>query len=355
VSDASERADEGREDTAFEDTAGNVSEEENATDHDDATGDADLAAQLELLVEENRRLREEYVRSRRIAHRRTALGLFAVGALAVLGGLALPSSRTVLFALGGTGLFGAVLTYFLTPEQFVAADTGERIYAAFAETGRELVAELGLRDDRVYAPVRTGDDSVAGVRLFVPQRGDYVVPDPEKLDSLFVVTDDEFGRGVALPPTGGALYREFASAMTTEVADRPGPLGEQLADALVEGFELAESARPDVDPDDGRLTVELSGLVYGAADRFDHPAASFLAVGVAAELGAAVTTTVRAGERKGKNEDWEEIENRSDEGKEQRESNNGNRERRTGSTDALVTCEWNPDAVGVPAAEETEP
>ena len=71
---------------------------------------ADLAAQVELLAEENRRLRAEYARARQTTYRRTALGLFAVGALAVLGGVAFPHSSDVLFALGGTGLFAGVLT-----------------------------------------------------------------------------------------------------------------------------------------------------------------------------------------------------------------------------------------------------
>ncbi|MGA9402004.1 hypothetical protein [Haladaptatus sp.] len=48
------------------------------------------------------------------------------GALVAVGGLLFPTSRTVLFALVGTGLFGAVLIYFLTPEQFVSAAVGER-------------------------------------------------------------------------------------------------------------------------------------------------------------------------------------------------------------------------------------
>uniref|UniRef100_UPI000E25BD3A hypothetical protein n=1 Tax=Halorussus litoreus TaxID=1710536 RepID=UPI000E25BD3A len=289
---------------------------------------ADLAAQVELLAAENRRLREEYVRARRTTDRRTALGLFAIGALAVLGGLALPGSREVLFALGGTGLFGGLLTYYLTPEQFVAADTGERVYAALATTGAELVAELGLQDDRVYAPVRGGEsadgsdangEQVSGrarhgeVRLFVPNRSEFAVPDGDDLDSLFVVTGDERERGVSLSPTGGGLYREFESAMVETVESRPAALAAQLADALVEGFELAESASADADPAGGRVTVEISGSVYGAVDRFDHPVASLFAVGLAATLGAPVSATVTPAE--------------------------------DGPADYFVTCEWEPDAV----------
>ena len=312
---------------------------------------ADLAAQVELLAEENRRLRSEYVRARQTTHRRTALGLFAIGAVAVLGALALSQSRDVLFALGGTGLFAGLLTYYLTPEQFVAADTGERVYAALAATGAQLVAELGLQDDRVYAPVsRTtaggvneaarsgevagagqaaevdeagGQSDVAGtgslgVRLFVPARSEFAVPDPGELDSLFVVTGTDRERGVSLQPTGGGLYREFESAMVEEVAERPADLAAQLADALVEGFELVESASADVDPEGGRVIVEVAGSVYGAVDRFDHPAASFFAVGLAANLDRPVSLDVTPVE--------------------------------DGPTDYFVTCEW--DGEGSELANE---
>lgn len=287
---------------------------------------ANLAAQVELLAEENRRLRAEYVRLRRTTHRRTALGLFAIGALAVLGGVAFPASREVLFALGGTGLFAGLLTYYLTPEQFVAAETGERVYAALAATGAQLVSELGLRDDRIYAPVRgavadgENDSKTAGVRLFVPQRSDFAVPDRDQLDSLFVVTDNDRERGVALSPTGGGLYREFASAMVESVEEHPDALAAQLADALAEGFELVESASADADLDDGRrpggggrVTVEVAGSVYGPVDRFDHPVASLVAVGLAATLDQPVSLDVTPAE--------------------------------DGPADYFVTCEWDADGV----------
>ncbi|WP_458207713.1 hypothetical protein [Haladaptatus sp. NG-SE-30] len=278
---------------------------------------ADLAAQIELLAEENRRLREEYVRARQTTHRRTAIGLLAVGVLAVLGAFALPGSRTVLLALGGTGLFGGILTFYLTPERYVSAGTGERIYAAFAETGDRLVSDLGLQDDRVYAPAQTTDDASSGVRLFVPQHSEYVVPNPKRLAALFVVAENEFERGVSLPPTGDGLHREFEASMVDEVAEHPAVLATQLADALVESFELAESATTDADPDGGRVTVAVAGSVYGSVDRFDHPIVSFLAVGMAAELDSPVTT---------------EVTTDSDD-----------------RADVLVTCEWDSDAT-----EETE-
>jgi hypothetical protein len=305
-------------------TAGEREEVRGATEVEESAGDSgdggvgaaegreELLAQVELLAAENRRLREEYVRSRLTTHRRTALGLFAVGALAALGGLALPGSRTVLFALGGTGLFAGLLTYYLTPEQFVAAGTGERVYASLAATGAELVGELGLQDDRVYAPAN-GTAEFGGVRLFVPQQPDYAVPAADDLDSLFVVSDHDRARGVALPPSGGALFREFETGMTDEVSEAPEDLAVQLADALAEGFELVETAAADADPDGGRATAEVAGSVYGSVDRFDHPVASFFAVGLTATLDAPVRAAVTPDE--------------------------------DGPADYFVTCEWDPEDV----------
>ncbi|UPV76651.1 hypothetical protein M0R89_19155 (plasmid) [Halorussus limi] len=300
-------------------------------DADDANGSTaetdleeraeDLAAQVELLSEENQRLREEYVRARRSDYRRTAAGLLAVGLVAVVGALAFPSARAVLFALGGTGVFGALLTYYLTPERFIAAETGERVYRAVAATGAALVGELGLRDDRVYAPARATGDEFSNVRLFVPQRRDYAVPDPAELDSLFVVTDDERERGVSVPPTGGSLHREFESAMADELAASPVGVASQLTDALVEGLELVERAAPETDPEEGRLTVEVSESAYGPLDRFDNPVVSFLAVGLADALDAPVAVDVTETD---------------------------------GRADYFVTCEWDPEEARVGESEGAE-
>ncbi|WP_132059392.1 hypothetical protein [Halorussus amylolyticus] len=278
-----------------------------AATSDDSTESADR------LADENRRLRAEPSRGRRATYRYTALGLFGLGVVAVLGAVAFPDSRDVLFALGGTGLFAGVLTYSLTSERFVTATVADRMYAPLAETGAELAAERDLTDRRVYAPARIDAPGFAPVRLFVPRHADDAIPDPDELDSLFV-TDDGRERGVALPPSAGALYPEFERELVDSVAERPSTLAVQLTDALVDGFELASSATPDVER--GRVTVEIEGSAYPDPDRFDNPIPSFLGVGFAAGLDAPVTTAVAVGD---------------------------------GATDFVVTCEWDPDETGTEA------
>jgi hypothetical protein len=245
------------------------------SDDEEPTGGAeesDLPARAELLAEENRRLREEYRRARRSEYRRTARAMAALGLIGLVTAAVFPALREVLVALAGTGGFGAVLLYYLTPERFVAAPVGERVYEARAATGAELVADLGLSDRRVYVP----DDG--DVRLYVPQDPDAALPD--SFDGSFVVA--EGARGLALTPTGAGLYREFESDLGTDPATDPPVLADQVADALTEGFELVATARPDAAED--RLSVAVADSAYGDVDRFDHPVPSFVATAVATAL-----------------------------------------------------------------------
>lgn len=257
-----------------------------AADRSDETSDPDTvdpavqSERLEQLTAENERLRRQYRDAQRTRYRRTALGLAAVGAVAVLGGVVLAGSRDVLFVLGSIGLFGALLTYYLTPEQFIAADLGERIYAPLARNEARLVAELGLTDTRLYVP--TDGDPPAW--LYVPQREEYELPDAAALDSTLVVDESERARGVSFEPTGGELFREFERTLTGSLVARPRLLATQIADGIVEGFELAERADTDVDVDGGRLSIAIRNGAYGGADQFDEPITSFVAVALATTL-----------------------------------------------------------------------
>ncbi|GAB3021809.1 hypothetical protein [Natronobiforma cellulositropha] len=256
---------------------------------------AELAAQVELLTEENRRLRREYARARQSRYRRTAYALAAVGVLAAVGGVLFVDGRDVLFALAATGLFAAALTYYLSPAGVVAADVGERVYAAMAVNEAAIADELGLRDDRIYVP--GGDEETTLARLFVPQRAGYEIP----VDPTAPIVTGPTTRGLVLETTGTGLFGEFQRALTGDLSHAPAPLAGQLSDALVEQFELVTSAETDVDGTEGRATVAVSESAFGDVDRFDHPVASFLAVGFAVGLGRPVELEVARGDGRA---DW---------------------------------------------------
>lgn len=260
-------------------------EDESGDTGDTATGTDELRAQVALLEAENERLRNRYAETKRSQYRRTAIGLFGVGAIALAGAYLFPDSRDVLLAIGSIGVFACVLTYYLTPGRFVAASVGERIYAALAANGEAIAADLGLSDTRVYVPT---EDATDPVRLFVPLYRDYEIPPADALDQAFVVTERERHRGVSLRPTGIGLYREFEKTLSRPLAEDPAPLAEQLTEALVHQFEIVDDTTVDVGS--GRLSVRFSGSAYGDINRFDHPIISFLAAGVALRLSVPVTT-----------------------------------------------------------------
>lgn len=253
---------------------------------DDETADEPLEARLELLSEENRRLREEYRRAKRAGYRRSAIALAVLGGLAALGAALFPGVREVLLALSGVGLFSGALVYYLTPERLVPASVAELTYDTYQRTLSGVVDDLGLKHVAVYVP--TG--GVPAVRLFVPSHREYEIPDSDDLADVFVV--DDATRGVSLYATGAELYDEFVRADTTASANDPRRLVESLAESLVEVFELVESATADVDPQDGRATVAVTGSSLGSVDRLDHPVGSLVATGLAVELSTPVELSV---------------------------------------------------------------
>lgn len=253
--------------------------------------EAELTAHLRELRAENRRLREAYARAKQTSYRRSAAALLTLGVLAVVGALVLPIGREVLFVLGAIGLFGGALTWFLTPERFVTATVGRAIYDSVADTGTRLRSELGLQETNVYVPVSV--DAVDGVpiRLFVPQSANYTLPDSEELTSLYVLPESTVERGIAVRPTAARLVREFEASAGT-VADDPAELTRQLADALVDQFELVDGAEPEIDPASNRVTVYVRGAVWDDAEDFDHPVVSFLGTGFAFGLDRPITVEV---------------------------------------------------------------
>lgn len=230
----------------------------------------ELLARIETLEGEVERLETELADARRTSYRRTAAGLAVLGGLALVGATLFAGVRTVLLALGGTGLFGALLVYYLTPERFVGASVAAGVYQALAANLEAIATELELADAAVYVPV----DGTPPVRLYVPDQPPDVagIPDGETLRTAFVVTPDH--TGLSLRPTGGPLRAEFVE-VTAPVPTDPADLAHATAEALVEQFELVDTADPDVGT--ARATVRITGSTYGPVDRLDHPVASFLA------------------------------------------------------------------------------
>lgn len=244
-------------------------------------------ARLDVLEEENRRLRRLVSESRRASYRRVALGLATIGILAIGGALAFPDARTVLFALAGTGLFAAVLTYYISPERFIAADTGERVYRGFAASTDALTAQLELTDTTIYLPAADR----WRVRLFIPQSAAFDLPAPAALDEPLITSPDS-QRGLAVIPTGATLFEPFEQALDGTVADTPSELLPDLAEALEQQFELVETTDVEYAVADGRVSVAVDTAVWTPIDRFDHPVVSFLAVGLVIGLETPVETTV---------------------------------------------------------------
>lgn len=254
----------------------------------DSLSDADvvdLRARVDLLQEENRRLREEYARRRRTEYQRASLALVGVGVLAAGAAAVVPAVRETLVIVAAIGVFGGVLTRYLTPERFVSATVGERVYSTLAGNHDALVGELGLQDERLYVPV----DGPERVRLFVPERREYSVPSDSDLAATLVVPDEETARGAAFAPTGVPLLREFEQSTVGSPPSDPRERVAALATSLVESFELVESTTVDVDAATGRASVDVVGGVFGDGDTFDDPVASTLATGLATALDTPVT------------------------------------------------------------------
>jgi hypothetical protein len=250
---------------------------------------AELGARIETLEAENERLRQDVAAVQQHRYRYTALGLALVGTLALFGAALFPTVETILIALGGTGIFGAILTYFLTPERFVSATVGERVYGTLADNEAAIVDDLDLRGAPVVVPA-TG--SAAPARLFVPQLPDTETPEDEALRAPFVAGESN---GLAVEPTGAALYEVLTDA-TGAMPDEAGGVAVTAGDALVEQFELVDAV--DVDSDEeGRVTMAVDGSAYGPIDRFDHPVASLLATTLAVELDTPVTVVVESADR----------------------------------------------------------
>lgn len=272
-----------------------------------------LRAQISQLRTENQRLRREYAAAQQTRYRRTAIGLYLVGGLSIGAALLFPDTRAVLFALGATGLFAGLLTYYLTPERFVAARVSDRLAAAHATTLDALISDLGLQSTHVYVPLDDAGVQPSDVLLFIPRAAQYELP--ETLTPGIAVPDSRHARGLVVVPSGGLLLHEFERASTDPLSETPSLLATQLADGITDQFELARTADAEIAPltstesastspaeqdaatdvaadadtsDAGRLTIHVEDPVIDATPA-DNPIASFVAAGAATALDTPVT------------------------------------------------------------------
>lgn len=272
-------------------TSTGASSPETTTASDEAISRDALLAKQQALEAENNRLRSAYAAAQRSRYRRTAIALCLVGIISAGAGVLLPTSQSVLFAIGATGLFAGVMTYYLSPNQFVAATIGDRLVEANVVTLNGFIQTLGLSGTIVYVP--TTDAVVrTDVIAFLPQSTEYSIPTEL---SPGVITDAEpAAQGIGTIPIGGLLLDEFTQALTTERATDPDRLGEQLAEAITDQFELAttveiETAITGETKEDGvvpagRLTAVCTEPVFATTTALDHPIGSFIASGVATAL-----------------------------------------------------------------------
>jgi len=213
---------------------------------------------------------------------RSALGFAILGVVASVGSFVSGGAarQAVLGAVAATFFFGALLTYVLSSEQYLPATVHESISADMAENGVALIDAYDLEETFVYLPRQ---DPSRHACVFVPKNPDYRLPNDRELDSLLVTSPDDDLRGVSLRPTGATLVSRFRSMLEGELSSASNELAAQLADGLVEGYELADHVDL-VRSGEESIEFGVSGSVHGDSSGFDDPIQSFLAVGLTAGL-----------------------------------------------------------------------
>lgn len=187
-------------------------------------------------------------------------------------GVLLPPHRGVLLLLGGTGLFIGLVSFLVVTGRTVSATIARGVYRATTKNVETLVEELGGRREYVYVP-GTGSGNTARLLLSYSANG-----------------REESVSNVRLHPTGSVLYWEFENTLTEGVSSDPDVLAEQLADGLLNQFEIVRRVVLEAVSSDG-VTVGMEDTVFGPETTFDHPVVSFFGVGLANGLEKPVVVT----------------------------------------------------------------
>ncbi|SEO83459.1 hypothetical protein SAMN05216388_102076 [Halorientalis persicus] len=242
-------------------------------------------SRLSDLESENERLQSRL--ETRVTYRRAAALLLAFAAVAVGAVQVFPSERDVLFALAGTGTFGAVLLLTLTAEQLLPARAVRSVCETTSRNRAAIAHALGADGPIRYVPTETG---VA--RLYVAATERDSIPPAETLTST--VVDEDGYYGIALEPTGRDLL--------TEVRQQSGDLPEDVDSALpmlfeaaTDLFEFAETVKTinySEPAESGRteVTIKVVDNTVGTPTGIDHPIRSLVGVGLTTVVDGPVET-----------------------------------------------------------------
>lgn len=260
--------------------------EQNADDNNTSLNPTDtneqsvsLNSELDAIRAEKASLSADYSRARTASHRKTALALAAIGVIAVLGGIVFPDVRATLFVIGSVGLFGGVLTWYLTPERVVPIGVSESVYDATTSTLTGIRHELGLQPLTVYVP------ATDGVRGFIPRHHGFELPDNA---THTFVTDDGVSRGLTFSPTGEGLVQEFEHIRTTQASTDATIAVERISRTLIEHFEIVGDVTVDEATKTSLRTISVQDAAFGSVTRVDHPVVSTLACGIVRATGESV-------------------------------------------------------------------
>ncbi|WP_117592599.1 hypothetical protein [Haloprofundus halophilus] len=198
----------------------------------------------------------------------------ALGALFVAGGWF--TQRWLFVALGAVALYVAALAYYLAPDTSVSEAVAERLYWSYVD-GRDA---LDASAAHVYLPSVSTTDGERDVRLTLVD---------DAADSS-VRPSRETSSEPRHRPVGVGLLESYLDETNEALAANPRRLADQLAEAVVDGFRLADTAEI-VDSADERVTFRLTGCALTPLTRFDHPTVSLLGTGMAVGLGRPVRVT----------------------------------------------------------------
>lgn len=251
--------------------------------------------EIKRLEEEVQSLRSQYLVGRQFRYRRMGVALGLVGIGIYLTSWFFPESREFLLIVGGTGLFTAVLVFYLTPERFVPASQSEQIFDPLLKNLQDLAYEFGLRGPTVYVPTGGHRDSggLKDVTLFIPEDENYNLPSPNELAQRSVIRTNSKQRGLSVRPSASSLIQNFAASLSSGLASNPTHLSAQLVDGLTNSLELIGSGSEEVHTDENSVAFRISSPFYSNIDRFDNPIPSFIGTGLAAGLDSPVEVSVR--------------------------------------------------------------